>query len=166
MRAPGRRLSVSVRARTERRLRVYALGPRRFFDSSWNSFEFILVALGLAGTLAASYADVGTLDRGAQFVRQVRMLRILNGLSTFKTLTETLTVLLPAVVPGVGVMLIFFYIFSVSAVGLWHDVRLPDEEYHANDFRDFAAAMLTSFQLMVVNDWNKTMERKSTPPPS
>jgi hypothetical protein len=139
-------------------MRIKAAGAGAFFEYSWNIFEFLIVAggcLGLLGQLA-SWGVLSSYQKVFLFLRKLRLLRLLRSVPHFRLLTEVVTYLIPALATFGRVILCFMYVYAILAMGYLGDVRLGDD-YAANDFSTFPLALLTLFELMVVNDWNSTM---------
>ncbi|GBG26325.1 Two pore calcium channel protein 1 [Hondaea fermentalgiana] len=143
---------------TEIAVRVHAASPRRFFESAWNTFEFIIVSASLIGTLSQVFTPkLSGHTHLLLFLRKLRLLRLLRSVPQFRLLTEMIVYLLPALYIFSRVIFFFMYIIAIVAMGTL-DMQLQDaSDFAATNFLTFANALLTLFQLMVVNDWNKTM---------
>ncbi len=137
--------------------RIVAYGPAAYFRSSWNCFEAGIVIISASGVCLSAISTRKRLSRMISFVRQARILRLLRSVPTFRSLTETIGSLLPALEKFCGCLGVFYYIFAIIGVGLFGDVRLENGAYVANDFADMWSSCMTLFELMIVNDWNVTM---------
>ena len=85
-------------------------------------------------------------------------MRFLKVIPAFRTITGTAAAFSPAVSPSITAILCLFYSIAIVVVGVLGSIPLSADEYQANDFRDFVAALVTLFSLAIVNDWNLTME--------
>lgn len=130
-------------------LKLVAFGLFRFTDDMWNMFDTACVACSAMG------AFVVTDPKSQQIMAGARLMRLLRVVPGFRNLTGAAAAFAPAVGPSICAILCIFYSVALCMVGLLGQYRL--DEYHANDFRDFVAALVTLFELAVVNDWNVTM---------
>jgi len=139
-------------------VRIWALSPSVFFASAWNMFEFIIVFVSFFGLAAQITSDFSSQYHHLfLFLRKLRLLRLLRSVPHFRLLMEILVYLVPTLFTFGGVIFVFMYMYAILGIGLLGDVRLPEDEYFANDFRSFPLALLTLFELIIVNDWNATM---------
>jgi len=150
-------------------LRIAATGFRRYFRDSWNCFDTFCVAASAMGILLV-FAPRNMfgghnrfiLPRILMFVRQIRLLRLLHVVGPFREITESMATVIPDLSIFFVAISVIFYEYAILGLGLFRNIRLPQEEYVANDFSTFTTALLTLFELMIVNDWNKTMESFTT----
>jgi len=139
-------------------IRMHAARPRRFFESSWNTFEFCVVVSSLVGTLSQILRlRLGGHTHLFLFLRKLRLLRLLRSVSQFRLLTEMIVYLLPALYVFSRVIFFFMYITAIVAMGSLKMQLENEAEFGATNFITFANSLLTLFQLLVVNDWNMTM---------
>ena len=140
-------------------VKAHVLGLETFVKCKWNVFEAAVVVLSFLGVVVSlGVTSSPFLLTWALFARQFRVLRLLRSLPQFKFLTATIVALGPQIAPFVGVVFLFFFGFGVVGNGLFGDLVLPLVERRANEFHDFAGALLTLFELAVVNNWNFTMD--------
>jgi len=130
--------------------KLLAWGLIRFVDDPWNLFDALIVSISLAGLICGL---LGWIDTSAAIIlRDARLLRL------FRVITGTASAFAPAATPFFAAAACVFYSTAIMVVGVLGGVRLAPEDYRGNDFRDFSAALLTLFELAVVNDWNLTMK--------
>ncbi|WP_088102391.1 ion transporter [Halalkalibacter urbisdiaboli] len=121
-------------------MRFIATMPKRnFFKSSWNWFDFIIVA-------------AGHLFVGAHFItvlRILRVLRVLRAISVIPSLRRLVDALL-LTIPALGniliLMSIIFYIFAVIGTMLFAQIA---PEYFGN----LQLSLLTLFQVVTLESW-------------
>ncbi|MCK0471448.1 ion transporter [Halalkalibacter sp. APA_J-10(15)] len=121
-------------------MRFIATKPSRaFFRSSWNWFDFLIVA-------------AGHLFAGAHFItvlRILRVLRVLRAISVIPSLRRLVDALLMTV-PALGnimiLMSIIFYIFAVIGTMLFANAA---PEYFGN----LQLTLLTLFQVVTLESW-------------
>jgi voltage-gated sodium channel len=124
-------------------IRIYAFRDR-FFRDPWGLFDFVIVAISWV-------PDSGPLS----VLRALRVLRVLRLISIVPSLRNVVEAMLGAL-PGMGaivlLMLLIYYVFAVMAVKLFGDVM-------AEQFGDLAAASLTLFQLMAMDDFGNVVRQ-------
>ena len=121
-------------------MRFIATKPtKNFFKSSWNWFDFLIVA-------------AGHLFVGAHFItvlRILRVLRVLRAISVIPSLRRLVDALLMTI-PALGniliLMSIIFYIFAVIGTMLFAGVA---PEYFGN----LQLSLLTLFQVVTLESW-------------
>ncbi len=123
------------------KLWVYRLG---FFRSSWNVFDFIIVAIALVP------------DSGAfSVLRALRILRVLRLVSVLPDLRKVVMALFSAL-PGMGgvvaLLSLVFYIAAVMVTNLFGEA-FPDW------FGSIGASMYTLFQIMTLESWSMGIVR-------
>ncbi|PZR53402.1 ion transporter [Xylanimonas oleitrophica] len=110
----------------------------RFFRSSWNVFDFLVVSVALAPAGA-----------GFAVLRALRVLRVLRIVSVVPQLRKVVGALLAAV-PGIvsigALLMLVFYVGGVMATTLFGP-GLP--EY----FGTLGASLFTLFQIMTLDSW-------------
>ncbi|MCR9257014.1 MAG: ion transporter [Alphaproteobacteria bacterium] len=121
---------------------------RDFFRSSWNIFDFLIVAISLA-PLAANLS----------VLRALRILRVLRLMSIVPSMRKVVTALLSAV-PGImsvaAVLGITFYVFSVLATKLFGGS--PDAQMQ-EWFGTIGRSLFTLFQIMTLESWSMGIAR-------
>lgn len=130
-------------------LKLVAFGLFRFSDDMWNVFDTLCVSLSFVGAFIAED------NKSQQIMSGARLMRLLRVVPGFRNITGAAAAFAPAVGPSVCAILCIFYSTAILAVGVLGEFRL--HRYAANDFRDFVAALVTLFELAIVNDWNETM---------
>lgn len=120
---------------------VYKIG---FFKSSWNVFDFLVVAISLVPA-AGSFSVFRAL-------RIIRTLRLLRSIPKLRLIIESLVKSLPSI-GWISVLLgIVFYVFSVIGVNLFGSLY---PEY----FGDLSKAIFTLFQIMTLESWSSAIAR-------
>ena len=120
---------------------VYRFG---FFKSSWNVFDFLVVAISLLPA-AGSFSVFRAL-------RIIRTLRLLRSIPKLRLIIESLIKSLPSI-GWIAVLLgIVFYVFSVIGVSLFGSLY---PEY----FGSMSKAIFTLFQIMTLESWSSAIAR-------
>lgn len=110
-----------------------------FFKSSWNWFDFLIVA-------------AGHIFVGAHFITVLRILRVLrvfraiSVIPSLRKLVDALLLTIPALGNIMLLMSIIFYIFAVTGTMLFAEVA---PEY----FGSLGLSLLTLFQVVTLESW-------------
>lgn len=102
----------------------------------------------------------------------LRLLRLLTVLRTFSFIVEILFTIIKKFKSFAGLMLSLYYFYAILGMMLFSDVDKrvkPDNrtkvcgtfqemEFFANNFKDFYAAIVVLWDLMIVNNWNVFVE--------
>lgn len=147
-------------------MRLYAIGPRKFFasgeDQLWNIFDFAIVAMGLFDAVSEIFQPKDEDSKGGGGISTIfRMIRLLRILRIFKIVRFLKQLYLLAfglieaarAVFWVTVLMVFaLYICSIILVRTYGQTE--DGSDAANDlmhdqFRSIGGSMLSLFELMV-----------------
>ncbi len=133
--------------------------PSEYFRSSWNRFDFFIVAgslIGIALELLASI-KIGPILTVVRTFRVGRILRLIKSAKSLNRLFETLLVTLPSLGNVGGILLLLFFIYAVMGVQLFATVQLKASlNAHAN-FQTFWSALLTLMRASTGESWNAIM---------
>ena len=102
----------------------------------------------------------------------LRLLRLLTVLKTFSFIIEIIFTIMKKFKSFAGLMLSLYYFFAFLGMMLFSDVdkkvvdgkrqkecgTFEELEFFANNFKDFYAAIILLWDLMIVNDWNVFVE--------
>mmetsp|Transcript_26804 Transcript_26804/g.68908 ORF Transcript_26804/g.68908 Transcript_26804/m.68908 type:complete len:856 (-) Transcript_26804:278-2845(-) len=154
----------------EQILKIIAFGLRRYWKDNWNKFDGFIV---LVSTIAFIYFNAGMVETGntptvrlALLFRVFRLFRLLSNMERYQVIFSTLGQLVPHFFTFLCVQLVVMYIFATLGVQLFgglvyagnpnltatNYVAGPDG-YLPNNFNDFAGALVTLFELLIVNNW-------------
>lgn len=121
-------------------MRFIATRPTKdFFKSSWNWFDFLIVA---AGHIFAGAHFVTVL----RILRVLRVLRAISVIPSLRKLVDALLMTIPALGTIMILMSIFFYIFAVIGTMLFAGIA---PEYFGN----LQLTLLTLFQVVTLESW-------------
>jgi voltage-gated sodium channel len=115
-----------------------------FFRTSWNVFDFIVVAIALvpaSGPLAVLRA-----------LRVLRVLRLVSTVPRLRFVVEALLAAVPGITSIAGLMLLLFYVFAVMSTSLFGPA-FPEW------FGSIGASMYTLFQVMTLESWSMGIVR-------
>jgi voltage-gated sodium channel len=115
----------------------------RYFYSSWNIFDFIIVVVCF---LPGDYHFAAIL----RLVRILRVLRIISTVPKLQLLVNALIKSIPSMF-YVGILLaIHFYIYAVLGVFLW-------AQNDPSHFKDLPTAVVSLFRIITLEDWTDIM---------
>ena len=121
-------------------LRILA-GGFRFLRCGWNLFDMVTILVSVVSTLPV-----------LSVLRVVRIIRIMRLISIFPQMRMVISAIYMAI-PGIFsvacLLCMMFYVFSVLAYNLFHDVS-PEM------FNSLGGSMYTLFQLMLGDEWSNT----------
>jgi len=116
----------------------------RFFSSTWNVFDFLIVAIALVP--ASGPLEV------LRVLRILRVLRLISLIPQLRVVAEALLSAVPGIVSVAGLMSIIFYVFSVMATELFGGD-------HPQWFGSLGDSMYTLFQVMTLESWSMGIVR-------
>ena len=124
-------------------IKLLGLGPRGYWQNTWNRFDFFIVIAGLAGVVF----DLGSQSSVLRTLRVARLFRLLK-LRSLHTLFRALLASLPAL-RNVGALLaILLFAFAVPGNRFFRDVpRTPDGLTDDVNFDSVFSSMLALFQV-------------------
>ena len=116
-------------------LKLIAFGAKTYLRDSGNIFDLVIV---ITSIISSAISLSMQLDFGASttFIRALRISRVLKFVQKAKqirVIIDTFTYTLPALTNIGGLLLLFLYIFAITGVFLFSDVKLQGYlEVHAN----------------------------------
>uniref|UniRef100_A0A8C5T2A4 Voltage-dependent N-type calcium channel subunit alpha n=1 Tax=Laticauda laticaudata TaxID=8630 RepID=A0A8C5T2A4_LATLA len=143
---------------TEMTLKMYGLGPRNYFHSSFNCFDFGVI-VGSIFEVIWAVVKPGT-SFGISVLRALRLLRIFKVTKYWNSLRNLVVSLLNSMKSIISLLfLLFLFIVVFALLGM----QLFGGQFHFNDetpttnFDTFPTAILTVFQILTGEDWNAVM---------
>lgn len=115
-----------------------------FFKSSWNLFDFFIVAISLVPA-AGSFSVFRSL-------RIIRTLRLLKSIPKLKLIIESLLKSIPSIGWITVLLSIVFYTFAVIGVNIFG-------EGYPKYFGDLGSSFFTLFQIMTLESWSSAIAR-------
>ena len=107
-------------------LKLIAFGPRVYFLDNGNRFDISIVLISIVSSVF-SFVTSFSLGASTTFIRALRISRIFNFIhksKQVKIIFETLIVTVPALANIGGLLLLFFYLYSILGVFLFSEVQL------------------------------------------
>ncbi|MED6282902.1 Voltage-dependent N-type calcium channel subunit alpha-1B [Characodon lateralis] len=143
---------------TEMTLKMYGLGARNYFHSSFNCFDF--------GVIVGSIFEViwDMIKPGASFgisvLRALRLLRIFKVTKYWNSLRNLVVSLLnsmKSIISLLFLLFLFIVVFALLGMQLFGGQFNFEDETPTTNFDTFPAAILTVFQILTGEDWNAVM---------
>uniref|UniRef100_A0A672YTX4 Voltage-dependent L-type calcium channel subunit alpha n=1 Tax=Sphaeramia orbicularis TaxID=375764 RepID=A0A672YTX4_9TELE len=140
-------------------VKMYALGPRAYFMSLFNRFDFFVVICGILEMIMLSAGAVTPL--GFSVLRCIRLLRILKVTKYWKSLSNLVASLLNSVRSIASLLLLLFLfivIFSLLGMQVFGGkFNFPDHRPRRSNFDNFPQALISVFQILTGEDWTSIM---------
>ncbi|XP_036972795.1 voltage-dependent N-type calcium channel subunit alpha-1B isoform X3 [Acanthopagrus latus] len=143
---------------TEMTLKMYGLGVRNYFHSSFNGFDF--------GVIVGSIIEViwDMVKPGSSFgisvLRALRLLRIFKVTKYWNSLRNLVVSLLnsmKSIISLLFLLFLFIVVFALLGMQLFGGQFNFENETPTTNFDTFPAAILTVFQILTGEDWNAVM---------
>lgn len=140
-------------------VKMYALGPRQYFMSIFNRFDFVVVMCGILEMIMLSAGAVTPL--GFSVLRCIRLLRILKVTKYWTSLSNLVASLLNSVRSIASLLLLLFLfivIFSLLGMQVFGGkFNFSDNRPRRSNFDNFPQALISVFQVLTGEDWTSIM---------
>uniref|UniRef100_A0A8C1RVX5 Calcium channel, voltage-dependent, R type, alpha 1E subunit a n=1 Tax=Cyprinus carpio TaxID=7962 RepID=A0A8C1RVX5_CYPCA len=149
---------------TEMFLKMYGLGPRLYFHSSFNYngpyflVKFCLCDLGSIFEVLWGFFRPGT-SFGISVLRALRLLRIFKITkywASLRNLVVSLMNSMKSIISLLFLLFLFIVVFALLGMQLFGG-RFIFEDYTPTNFDTFPASIMTVFQILTGEDWNEVM---------
>ncbi|XP_071552669.1 voltage-dependent calcium channel type A subunit alpha-1 isoform X2 [Panulirus ornatus] len=138
-------------------IKMYALGPRIYFESSFNRFDCVVISGSIFEVVWTAFKS-GSF--GLSVLRALRLLRIFKVTkywSSLRNLVISLLSSMRSIISLLFLLFLFILIFALLGMQLFGgSFNFPEETPLAN-FNTFSIALLTVFQILTGEDWNEVM---------
>lgn len=138
-------------------LKIYAIGPNKYFVSAFNRFDCIVIAASLFEIIWTYFKSDSF---GLSVLRALRLLRIFKITAYWSSLRNLVISLLNSmrsIISLLFLLFIFIMIFAMLGMQLFGGhFNFEDGTPDAN-FDTFSIALLTVFQILTGEDWNEVM---------
>uniref|UniRef100_A0A5K3F336 Voltage-dependent calcium channel type A subunit alpha-1 n=1 Tax=Mesocestoides corti TaxID=53468 RepID=A0A5K3F336_MESCO len=143
---------------TEMLLKMYGLGFRLYFQSSFNIFDCVVIIGSLFEILLALVQPDTSF--GISVLRALRLLRIFKVTRYWADLRNLVLSLLSSmrsIISLVFLLFLFILIFALLGMQLFGGEFNFEEGLPPQNFDSFVKALLTVFQILTGEDWNSVM---------
>ncbi|XP_065205585.1 two pore calcium channel protein 1-like [Planococcus citri] len=153
-------------------MKMLGLGTKQFFNSGWNTFDFIATLLPILGLFIL---NVWPHSYYVVLFRPLKMFRLFKMKKRYRDIIGTVALLSPLIKSAFIVMIVVYYFFAIIGMELFarYDMRdcckgtvvedfyqyklTPNGTtlgyYYLNTFSNIAVSAVTLFELTVVNNW-------------
>uniref|UniRef100_A0A3B4T340 Calcium voltage-gated channel subunit alpha1 E n=1 Tax=Seriola dumerili TaxID=41447 RepID=A0A3B4T340_SERDU len=142
---------------TEMFLKMYSLGPRLYFHSSFNCFDCSVIVGSIFEVLWGFFRP-GT-SFGISVLRALRLLRIFKITkywASLRNLVVSLMNSMKSIISLIFLLFLFIVVFALLGMQLFGG-RFIFKDYTPTNFDTFPAAIMTVFQILTGEDWNEVM---------
>ncbi|XP_057208019.1 calcium channel, voltage-dependent, N type, alpha 1B subunit, a isoform X1 [Triplophysa rosa] len=142
----------------EMSLKMYGLGPRTYFHSSFNCFDFGVIVGSIFEVIWAAVKPGASF--GISVLRALRLLRIFKVTKYWNSLRNLVVSLLnsmKSIISLLFLLFLFIVVFALLGMQLFGGLFNFDDETPTTNFDTFPAAILTVFQILTGEDWNAVM---------
>uniref|UniRef100_H2Y8S9 Ion transport domain-containing protein n=1 Tax=Ciona savignyi TaxID=51511 RepID=H2Y8S9_CIOSA len=139
-------------------LKVYGLGPRTYFRSSFNIFDFVVIMGSIFEIIWSAIRPDASF--GLSVLRALRLLRVFKFTSAWsglRNLVVSLMSSLRSIVSLIFLLFLFLVVFALLGMQIFGGRFSFEEEKPNSNFDSFPSAILTVFQILTGEDWNVVM---------
>ncbi|CAN0250551.1 unnamed protein product [Lampetra planeri] len=143
---------------SEMLLKMYGLGTRSYFHSSFNCFDFGVI-IGSIFEIIWAMIQPGT-SFGIRVLRALRLLRIFKVTKYWASLRNLVVSLLnsmKSIISLLFLLFLFIVVFALLGMQLFGGQFNFEECTPPTNFDTFPAAIMTVFQILTGEDWNVVM---------
>nr|AAO83841.1 voltage-dependent non-L-type calcium channel alpha-1 subunit isoform A [Lymnaea stagnalis] len=142
----------------EMSIKMYALGVRMYFQSSFNIFDCVVIVGSIVEVIWSEF------KRGSSFgisvLRALRLLRIFKVTrywSSLRNLVISLLSSMRSILSLLFLLFLFIIVFALLGMQLFGGEMNFEEGRPSAHFDTFPIALLTVFQILTGEDWNEVM---------
>ncbi|XP_033150271.1 voltage-dependent calcium channel type A subunit alpha-1 [Drosophila busckii] len=138
-------------------IKMYALGPRIYFESSFNRFDCVVISGSIFEVI---WSEVKGGSFGLSVLRALRLLRIFKVTkywSSLRNLVISLLNSMRSIISLLFLLFLFILIFALLGMQLFGGQFNLRGGTPQTNFNTFPIALLTVFQILTGEDWNEVM---------
>lgn len=138
-------------------IKMYALGPRIYFESAFNRFDCVVICGSIFEVIWSALKD-GSF--GLSVLRALRLLRIFKVTKYWASLRNLVISLLNSmrsIISLLFLLFLFILIFALLGMQLFGGQFNFPHGTPPTNFNTFPIALLTVFQILTGEDWNEVM---------
>ncbi|XP_011635066.1 voltage-dependent calcium channel type A subunit alpha-1 isoform X2 [Pogonomyrmex barbatus] len=138
-------------------IKVYALGPRTYFESSFNRFDCLVISGSIFEVI---WSELKTGSFGLSVLRALRLLRIFKVTKYWKSLRNLVISLLSSmrsIISLLFLLFLFILIFALLGMQLFGGQFNFKDGTPPTNFNTFPIALLLMMQILTGEDWNEVM---------
>ncbi|XP_049820303.1 voltage-dependent calcium channel type A subunit alpha-1 isoform X2 [Aethina tumida] len=138
-------------------IKMYALGPRIYFESAFNRFDCVVISGSIFEVI---WSEVKGGSFGLSVLRALRLLRIFKVTkywSSLRNLVISLLNSMRSIISLLFLLFLFILIFALLGMQLFGGQFNFENGTPPANFNTFPIALLTVFQILTGEDWNEVM---------
>lgn len=138
-------------------IKVYAMSPRIYFESSFNRFDCVVISGSIFEVI---WSEVKGGSFGLSVLRALRLLRIFKVTkywSSLRNLVISLLNSMRSIISLLFLLFLFILIFALLGMQLFGGQFNFSSGTPETNFNTFPIALLTVFQILTGEDWNEVM---------
>ncbi|XP_046399409.1 voltage-dependent calcium channel type A subunit alpha-1-like [Ischnura elegans] len=138
-------------------IKMYALGPRIYFESAFNRFDCVVISGSIFEVI---WSELKSGSFGLSVLRALRLLRIFKVTkywSSLRNLVISLLNSMRSIISLLFLLFLFILIFALLGMQLFGGQFNFPEGTPPTNFNTFPIALLTVFQILTGEDWNEVM---------
>ncbi|XP_075248147.1 voltage-dependent calcium channel type A subunit alpha-1-like isoform X4 [Convolutriloba macropyga] len=138
-------------------LKMYGLGPKLYFKSSFNCFDCVVILGSIGEEIWSHYKNESF---GISVLRALRLLRVFKVTrywSSLRNLVLSLMMSMRSIISLLFLLFLFIMIFALLGMQLFGGSFNFDSGTPASNFDTFPIALMTVFQILTGEDWNVVM---------
>ncbi|KAK6620728.1 hypothetical protein RUM43_011023 [Polyplax serrata] len=138
-------------------IKMYALGPRIYFESAFNRFDCVVISGSIFEVI---WSQIKSGSFGLSVLRALRLLRIFKVTkywSSLRNLVISLLNSMRSIISLLFLLFLFILIFALLGMQLFGGQFNFDDGTPPTNFNTFPIALLTVFQILTGEDWNEVM---------
>ncbi|KAK9689885.1 hypothetical protein RND81_09G088100 [Saponaria officinalis] len=157
-------------------LKIYSYGFLNYWRDGQNRFDFVItcvIVIGETATFASptgqTFLSNGEWIRYLILARVLRLIRLLMRVKQYRAFVATFLTLLPSLMPYLGTIFCVMCVYSSLGVQLFGGIvnagnslvegtDLAENDYLLFNFNDYPNAMVTTFNLLVMGNWQAWMQ--------
>ncbi|XP_055897179.1 voltage-dependent calcium channel type A subunit alpha-1-like isoform X2 [Biomphalaria glabrata] len=142
----------------EMSIKMYALGVRIYFQSSFNIFDCVVIVGSIVEVIWSEFKKGSSF--GISVLRALRLLRIFKVTrywSSLRNLVISLLSSMRSILSLLFLLFLFIIVFALLGMQLFGGEMNFEEGRPSAHFDTFPIALLTVFQILTGEDWNEVM---------
>eukprot|EP00997_Jenningsia_sp_PLL12_P005531 NODE_214_length_2144_cov_113.600000_g183_i0.p1 GENE.NODE_214_length_2144_cov_113.600000_g183_i0~~NODE_214_length_2144_cov_113.600000_g183_i0.p1 ORF type:complete len:701 (-),score=216.14 NODE_214_length_2144_cov_113.600000_g183_i0:42-2048(-) len=140
---------------TEALLKLLGLGPRAYFEETWNVFDLVVVVVSLL-----SLPFDGPSASGVRMLRIARVFRLARRAETLHRLFTTLVLAIPSLFNICLLLVLIFFLYGVTGVQMFGRIPVDGDNpglTRNSNFRNLYYAIPTLYQISTTETWPDIM---------
>ncbi|EGR34811.1 hypothetical protein IMG5_001520 [Ichthyophthirius multifiliis] len=157
-------------------IKFIGLGFEKYFEDSWNVFDFLMLIMTLSTNILTQLIQVLKNAKLLKISRINRIIKIFNKLRSFKVfnlliigaetlnqvqlLIQKIFMCIPIILQLIPILIIIFYLYAVWGMEIFnirtfsYKKNSPYQENILGDFTSFKNSLLILFQIMIESNWS------------